>query len=90
MKWQKGESGNPGGRPKLLGDVQAAAREHTAEALAVLAAIMRDPKQPAATRVSAAEKLLERGMGPTSTACGFGYTSRSGPPITERGDEMRH
>jgi hypothetical protein len=46
-----------------LNDVQAAAREHTVEALAVLVDIMRDQKQSGATRLSAAEKILERGWG---------------------------
>ena len=63
MRWQKGQSGNPGGRPKALADVQAAAREHTVEALATLVEIMKDPKQPAVTRLSAADKILERGWG---------------------------
>ena len=40
--WQKGQSGNPGGRPKVRYDLQALARERTVEALATLVRIMRN------------------------------------------------
>jgi two-component system, NtrC family, sensor kinase len=33
MKWQKGQSGNPGGRPKVLQEVEEAARQHTPAAI---------------------------------------------------------
>ena len=32
----RGQSGNPGGRPKIFGDIRALAREHIAEARATL------------------------------------------------------
>lgn len=63
MRWQRGQSGNPGGRPKILRDVQEAARQHTAEAIATLVTIAEDEKAPAAARVSAATVLLDRGWG---------------------------
>ena len=44
--FQKGTSGNPGGRPKVLGDVQELARERSPEAMDTLAAIMDDQKAP--------------------------------------------
>jgi hypothetical protein len=62
-KWIKGQSGNPGGRPKTVGIVQDLARQHTANALEVLLVIMNDPDAPAAARVSAAAQLLDRGHG---------------------------
>lgn len=31
MPWQKGQSGNPGGRRKQNGDIRQLARAHTAE-----------------------------------------------------------
>jgi hypothetical protein len=61
--FQKGVSGNPGGRPKEVREVKALAREHTSEALDTLAQIMRDHKAPQAARVSAARELLDRGHG---------------------------
>jgi hypothetical protein len=61
--FQKGLSGNPGGRPKVLGDVQELAREKSPEAITTLANIMRDDKAPPAARVAAANALLDRGYG---------------------------
>jgi hypothetical protein len=59
----KGISGNPGGRPRVLGDVQELARERSPEAINTLAAIMDDKKAPPAARVAAANSLLDRGYG---------------------------
>ena len=42
--FSKGLSGNPGGRPKVLGDVQELAREKSPEAIETLSTIMRDEK----------------------------------------------
>ena len=63
MAFQKGRSGNPGGRPKAVKDVEAAAREHTPLAMQTLADICADAAAPAAARVSAASTLLDRGLG---------------------------
>jgi hypothetical protein len=60
--FKKGESGNPGGRPKEIKDVQALARSHTAEAIETLVEIMRNGK-PDRARSAAAELLLDRGWG---------------------------
>lgn len=61
--WQPGQSGNPGGMPKGLGEVRAAARAHTALAMETLARCCRDDSAPWAARVTAAEALLSRGWG---------------------------
>ena len=61
--FQKGTSGNPGGRPRVLGDVQELARERSPEAINTLAAIMDDSKAPPAARGAAANSLLDRGYG---------------------------
>lgn len=61
-KFVKGQSGNPGGRPKAEDDVKALAREHTPDAIARLAKIVKTSKNDKAA-VSAAEALLNRGYG---------------------------
>jgi hypothetical protein len=67
--FKKGQSGNPRGRPKRpearkwFADVKAAARELTEDAIDALATVMKDPKTPAAARISAAQALLDRGYG---------------------------
>jgi Family of unknown function (DUF5681) len=61
--FQKGQSGNPGGRPKVVAEVKELARAHTGEAIKTLVSIMTNPKSAPAARVSAANSLLDRGYG---------------------------
>jgi hypothetical protein len=61
--FKKGQSGNPGGRPKVVAEVKELAREHTGKAIETLVAIMSNPKAAPAARVSAANSLLDRGYG---------------------------
>jgi hypothetical protein len=62
-KFQKGQSGNPGGRPKALREVEELARQETPAAMQTLATIHRDKKAPYSARVMAANALLDRGWG---------------------------
>lgn len=62
-KFIKGQSGNPGGRPKKDPVLADAARAHTADAINVLAEIMSDQEQNAGARVQAATALLDRAHG---------------------------
>ena len=61
--FKKGQSGNPGGRPKVVAEVKELARAHTGEAIETLVSIMTNPKSAPAARVSAANALLDRGYG---------------------------
>jgi hypothetical protein len=54
-----GQSGNPGGRPRTLIDVQELARTYTEQAVRTLAEALDDPK----LKVQAACALLDRGWG---------------------------
>ena len=67
MPFEKGKSGNPGGRAKVkLADGRTLtdlAREHTEEALKVLVTVMRNGSEPGSTRAAAADKVLTRGWG---------------------------
>lgn len=69
-RWVKGQSGNPGGRAKLVGHVREAAKQYTAEAIETLAAIMRDGGAPHASRAAAAQALLDRAWGKPSLPVG--------------------
>ena len=65
MKFEKGKSGNPGGRPKKSMeqyDLEAAAREKAAAALDTLAQIM-EHGEIERNRLSAAMAIIERGYG---------------------------
>lgn len=61
--FEPGQSGNPGGRPKLPEDAKQLARGYTRAAIETLAGVMQNDEAPAAARVTAASTLLDRAWG---------------------------
>ena len=61
MKWVKGMSGNPGGRPKLEVSIRDLAQQNSMEALETLVQVMRTGKP--GERLIAANAILDRAYG---------------------------
>jgi len=63
-KGQKKAGGRTKGTPnKATADIKAIAQEYGVDAIGVLKEIMMDKKKPAAARVNAADKLMDRAFG---------------------------
>ena len=61
MAFEKGKSGNPGGRPKEVAEVRRLAKEHGLAAIERLAELMSSDNER--TAVAACEAILNRGYG---------------------------
>ena len=69
--WRKGQSGNPGGRPKKDEWIILLAQQHTEKAINTLVSIMTNKKASPVSRVAAAKAILDRGYGkPPQTIVG--------------------
>ena len=61
--FKPGQSGNPGGRPKIPEDVKMAFRAACPEAVEILIGIMRNPKEKTPYRLDAIKTILDRAYG---------------------------
>ena len=77
-RFKKGESGNPGGRPKAVAELRDLARSYTAEAIGALVDLMRDGEDER-VRLAASISLLDRGWGRPAQA----IAGSDGEPLPE-------
>ena len=62
-QFKPGQSGNPGGRPKIPEDVKMAFRAACPEAVEILIGIMRNPKEKTPYRLDEIKTILDRAYG---------------------------
>ena len=92
--FRRGVSGNPGGRPRVAGEIRDLARRFTATALAALVEICENGRNEVA-RVAAASALLDRAWGKPGlpieqsvaeapqVAVNVRFVNASAPPLIE-------
>ena len=76
-RFQKGESGNPGGRPKLPADIREAFKAKAPQALEVLTRCLQSGDDRVA--MMAAQAILDRGYGKPTQSIDANLTEDGGP-----------
>ena len=79
MPFVKGQSGNPGGKPKELKDVVLKARALTPLALRELKAILNDSEASAQAKIQASSVIMDRAWGRPAQA--IEHSGDNGGPI---------
>jgi uncharacterized protein with von Willebrand factor type A (vWA) domain len=85
MRFRPGQSGNPGGRPKVVGELQELARRHSPEVIKELARLALKAKSETA-RIAAGRELLDRGYGRARQS--MEITSQPDDPIQALLDDL--
>lgn len=78
--WKKGQSANPGGRPKVVAEIRELARQHGYDAIRRLVDLMGSKNENVAVR--ACEALLDRAYG--RTVQGVELNSADATPVRYR------
>lgn len=80
-KFAKGQSGNPGGRPKTIALLRELAQGETEANIRALVAIRDNKRAPCAARIAAVRELLDRGFGKSAQTV---HGDREFPPVEFR------
>lgn len=78
-KFKKGESGNPGGRPKMSDEARQAFEDMEPEALAELRKLLKSKSEP--VRLDAIEVVLERRLGKVVQQTDNTHSTPDGKPV---------
>lgn len=79
MPFKKGQSGNPGGRPKEATAVTQFAQLHCISSIKTLLSIRDNPEAPHASRIAAATAIMDRGLGRPAQSVALGQDEALGP-----------
>ena len=82
MPFEKGKSGNPGGRPKEVVEVRDLARSHSTRAVERLVELIESENER--TAVAACEAILNRGYGRPAQSVSLSG-EEDGPPVQLEG-----
>src|SRR5262245_10551190 len=80
--FKKGQSGNPGGRPKDVYGIAKLALDKCPESIKTLVEIMEDKTAPHAARIAACNSILDRGLGKALQQTQTQQLGSDGQPIT--------
>jgi len=87
MPFKKGQSGNPGGRPKIIAEVRELAQERGPEAIQKLVELLSCGSP--ATELAAANSLLDRGYGKPHQTLGVEHREKAASELTDAELEER-